>query len=281
MIVITGANGQLGRSVAAALAERVSPSEVTLATRDPGKIADLAAKGFKVAEADFDKPKTLERAFANADTVLVISGDAPNEIRIRQHRTAIDAAKRAGVGRLVYTSFTHASPESRFPFAWIHADSEAYLKASGLPYTILRNNLYAENVNLAAARATGKLAMPGIAGKVAYITRADIAAATAAVLIGNGHAGKSYELTGPEAPSLVEIAATLSEAWGKPVEAVELSADDFAKGLAAHGLPPFVVEAISGIRQAAAAGEYAAVSDDASRLAGRVIEPVSAWLKRA
>jgi NAD(P)H dehydrogenase (quinone) len=281
MIVITGASGQLGRAIAAALAERILPDSVRLATRDPGKIADLAAKGFETAEADFDRPETLADAFAGADTVLIISGDAPNDVRIRQHRAAIDAANAAGVGRVVYTSFINVSPASLFPFAAIHADSEAYLKASGLSFTILRNNQYAENINLSSAKATGKLASPGMKGKVAYITRADIAAATAAVLAGEGHAGKTYELTGPEALDLAEVAEVLGNTWGKPVEAVEISAEDFSGVLGSYGLPPFLVEALTGIHKATGAGEHSAVSDDAAKLAGRPIEPVSAWLKRA
>ncbi len=281
MIVMTGASGQLGRAIAAALAERISPDRVRLAARDPGKIADLATKGFKTTEADFDKPETLAKAFAGAETLLIISGDAPNEIRIRQHRAAIDAAKTAGVGRIVYTSVINASPESYFPFSAIHADSEAYIKASGLPYTILRNNMYAENINLTAARATGKLAMPNIDGKIAHITRPDLAAATAAVLTTDGHAGKTYDLTGPEALSTVEIADALSKRWDTPVEAVETSGEAYVGTLTSFGLPPFVVEALLGLRAAAGAGEYATVSDDAARLAGRPIEPVSAWLMRA
>ena len=281
MIVVTGSGGQLGRAIAAALAERVAPAQVTLASRDPGRIADLAARGFNTAAADFDRPETLEKAFRNADTLLVISGDTANEERIRQHRAAIDAARTARVGRIVYTSVINASPESLFPFAAIHADSEAYIKASGLPYTILRNNMYTENLPLTGARATGKLAMPGIAGKTAHITRADLAAATAAVLTTDGHAGRMYDLTGPEALSPIDVARILGKAWGTPVEAVETSGEVYSSALASFGLPPLLVEALLGARRAAEAGEYAVVSDHAAQLAGRAIEPVSAWLTRS
>ncbi len=281
MIVITGASGQLGRQVAHALAERISPTTVTLGARDPGKIADLAAKGFRTAAVDFDRPESLAAAFAGADTALIISGDAPNDIRIRQHRTAIDAAKTAGVGRVAYTSFTHATPASLFPFAAIHADSEAYLKASGLAYTILRNNQYAENLTLAAAKQTGLLALPGIAGRVAYISRADIAAATAAALIQPGHDGKTYELTGGEALDLVAVADLLAAQWRIPVRAQEISLPDYGQALSDRGLPPFVVEALVGLRRAVAADEYATVHGDAQRLAGRPPEAIRAYLMRA
>lgn len=282
MIVMTGANGQLGRAIANALAERVAPSTVALGTREPSKINDLAAKGFNTAAADFDDRDSLEAAFAGAETVLIVSGDTPNDIRIRQHRTAIDAAKTAGAGRVVYTSFTNPTPASLFPFASAHADTEAYLMASGLAYTILRNNQYAENANgaLAAAKAGGTLALPAPGAKVAHITRADIAAATAGAVTQAGHAGKVYELTGPEALSLIDIAHVLTEAWGKPITAEDIEPDAFGKMLAARGVPPFAVDAVVRLRQASAAGEYATVSDDARRLAARAIEPMSAYVRR-
>ena len=127
MIVVTGAAGKLGRLVADELAKRTNPGRVRLASRDPAKIADLAARGFNTMRADFDDPASLDAAFAGAETVLVVSGDAPNEVRIRQHRAAIDAASKAGVARIVYTSFTNPAAQSLFPFAWIHADTERYL----------------------------------------------------------------------------------------------------------------------------------------------------------
>jgi NAD(P)H dehydrogenase (quinone) len=280
MITVTGASGQLGRLVAQALAERVSPTTVRLATRHPGKTADLAARGSTTVPADFDKPESLEAAFAGSGTVLIISGDAPNDVRIRQHMAAIDAAKRAGVGRVVYTSFVNPTPNSLFTFAAIHADSEAHIIASGIPFTILRSNQYAENLPVAVAKATGKLALPGAAGKVAHIARADVAAAIAGALTEQGHVGKIYDLTGPEALDLFEIAAILADSWGTPVTAVDLASTEFAKALAERGMPSFAVEAIVSLRQAVAAGEYAAVTDHASRLAGRPVQPLSSYLRR-
>ena len=282
MLVITGANGKLGRLVADEAAKRIGASAVTLGSRDLAKIADLAAKGFKAVRADFDDPASLDAAFAAAKTVLIVSGDAPNDVRIRQHRAAIDAAKKAGVARIVYTSFANPTVQSLFPFAWIHADTESYLKASGVPFTILRDNQYAENLTNAIGGAkSGTLAMPGARGKVAYIARADVAAAIAGALTQDGHAGKTYELTGPEALDAFEIAAVLASALGKPVEAVDAAPAEFGKILAAHGLPPFVIDALLGLYAAAAAGEYATVSADAAKLAGRPIEPVSAFIRRA
>jgi len=282
MIVVTGANGKLGRLVAAELEKKVKSADVVLGSRDPQKLADLAGRGFKTVRADFDDAASLDTAFAGADTVLIISGDAPNDVRIRQHRTAVDAAKKVGVGRVVYTSFTNPSEKSLFPFAAIHADTEAYLKASGVPFTILRNNQYAENLTngLAHAKQTGTLAQPGATGKVAFIARADVAAAIAGALTQNGHAGKTYEITGPEAADLFQIAAALSAGLGKPVQAVDADPKDFEKLFASMGMPPFLIAALLGIFAAAAAGEMAAVSQDAARLAGRPIEKVTDFVTR-
>jgi len=223
----------------------------------------------------------LDAAFAGAKTVLIVSGDAPNDVRIRQHRAAIDAAKKAGIGRIVYTSFTNPTAQSLFPFAWIHADTESYLKASGVPFTILRDNQYAENLtNAIGAAKSGTLALPGARGKVAYIARADVAAAIAGALTQDGHAGKTYELSGPEALDAFDIAAIVSSTLGKPVQAVDADPAEFAQVFAAHGLPPFVIDALLGLYAAAAAGECAVVSTDAATLAGRPIEPVSAFIRR-
>lgn len=285
MIVMTGANGQLGRLIADGLLEKVGPSGFAVTTRDPAKAEGLAARGVKVLKGDFDDAAGLAEAFRGADTLLLISGEAPVETRIRQHRAAIDAAKAAGVGRVVYTSFAGAGGSDPLDFATIHGDTEAYLKASGLDWTILRNGQYAENLAgaIGGAKASGVLALPaGPAGaaRVAYITRADIAAATVGALTGSGHAGKTYDLTGPVGLSYDEIAARIGEKIGKPVTYVDADPAGYGKVLAGFGLPAFLIDALVRIHAAAAAGTMNTVSDAAAKLAGRPIEGIDAWLAR-
>ena len=166
-ILVTGATGQLGRLVVDSLRRRAPSAPLAVSVRDPGKASDLAAAGIDVRHGDFDTPDTLARAFADIDTLLIVSGDAPVEARIRQHRAAVDAARAAGVGRVVYTSFVDPRPDSPFPFAAIHADTESYLKASGLAYTVLRNGVYADNLLGFIGRAveSGTLAAPAGDGK--------------------------------------------------------------------------------------------------------------------
>lgn len=281
MIVITAASGRLGRATAQALEARgVAPSSVRLAARSPESLAALAAHGFEVVAADYERADTLEAAFQGADTVLLISSMGVDADRIRHHRHAIEAARRAGVRRIVYTSATHPTADSQFEWAGAHRQTEALLQASGLAWTILRDNAYAaNNAGLyAQARETGVLALPGVDAKVAYVTHEDVAAALAGALATPGHDGRIYEITGPEAVDGHRIAALLSEVYARPVTAVDLPLADFAQGLRAAGLPEFVVTGVTSFHAALAAGEYAQVSDDVARLSGRPAQPLRTYL---
>ena len=271
MITITGASGQLGQELTKALEQRVSPSSVRLGTRNLAKIATALASGFQTAVVDFDDVDGMKRGFDGSDVVFIICGDTPNEVRKLQHRRAIDAAKAANVGRVVYTSFVNPRKESLFPFAAVHEDSESYLKSSGMSYTLLRNNHYMENLSkaLEVARATGILSLPGAYGKVAYICRADVAAATANVLTSAGHDKISYELTGSAALDLFEVAKVATYAWETPIAVRDMDPDGYREVLAKRGLPPFAIDAQVGIRMAAGAGEYSVVTPHATVLAGR------------
>ena len=280
LIVATGADGRVGRLLSQELAQRTSPANVRLCTpRDPATLANERARGFQIARADYNESASLDAAFAGAGTVLITSSDGTNDVRIHQHRNAIDAAKRAGVERVVYMSFTNPSANSLCNLNHVHADSETYLLASGLTYTILRDNQFAENLELMLERSRGsnQLVLPGAHGKVAYITRDDAAAAIAGALTQSGHDNKTYELTGPEAVDLFDIAAALSIARGAMVTASDATAEEFGPVLAGFGLPPYIVEAMLSMYMAAAAGEYTLVSQDAAKLAGRPIESMRAY----
>ena len=283
MYFISGASGQLGQLVSQELSGKVNPKDVTLGSRKTDKLAGFAAKGFKTAPFNFDDAAGMEKALKGHDTLFLISGDGPTEPRIVQQLAAIAAAKAAGVKRIVYTSFVNPTSKSHFTFAKAHEATEAALKASGLAYTSLRNNLYAENISGAVdyARQAGTLALPGAVGKVAFITRADIAKAAAAALTEKVSGNKIYEITGPKAYDLQDIAALLAAKWNKPVTAAELPQEAFGGMLSGMGLPPFLVEALQGIRAAVGAGEFAAVSDDFEKLTGAKAESYESYLKRA
>lgn len=273
MIVVTGGNGQLGRAVVASLRKRVGPSGFAVSVRDAEKAADLAADGVTVrGGADFADTDAMARVFDGARTVLIISGNAPVEVRQQQQRNAIDGAKQAGVQRIVYTSVLDArSPNSPFSFTTVHRDTEAYLAESGISYTIARHTAYAE-LNLLFAKgalASGKLSMPTGDGRVAFATRTDLAGALSALVATDDHAKQVYALTGPAAYSYADVAKALSEAVGRTIPHDNCSPEAYAAGLSAAGLPPFLVDGMVGMADAVKQGLYAEVSDDIRLLTGK------------
>jgi NAD(P)H dehydrogenase (quinone) len=281
MIAITAANGRLGQAIMRATQNHIPAQQVRLTARTPEKLEDFLRQGFDVARADYDDPKGMEKAFSGIETLMLISGAGPNEIRIANHRAAIDAAKKAGVSRVIYTSFINPVPQSKFIWALPHVDTEAYLKASGLTYVILRDNQYAANVDslLSKAKESGIYAVPGADGKVAYITHQDISAAIVGVMTGKGHDNKIYELTGPEAFNAYDIAAVLSEALNRKITAVEAPFKDFEAYFRSIGMPDFVVEGMLSMYAASGAGEYSAVSNDVATLAGRPPQSLREYIK--
>jgi len=280
MIAITGGSGQLGQAVAAALSARVPPSGIRLGTRRPSELQAQVQRGVEVVYADFDEPTSLEQLFDRADTALLICGTASNEVRIRQHQNVISAAKWAGLSRLVYTSFVNPVPTSLFPYSEVHARTEVLLRASGLHYVLLRNNHYFENLRFAlgAAYETGMLALPGAAGKVAYISRQDLGEATAAILADTSVKDVELELTGSQAVTLYEVAEEASKVWGRKIQAYEMPPDEYRLILQARGLPDYAVEAQIGIRLAAGAGEHARVTQDAEQLIKRPLKNIQDYL---
>lgn len=282
MIVITAASGRLGRAVAAELERRGKSRECRLAARSPDSLADLEARGFETVYADYDDPASMAAAFADADALLLISGTAESEARIRQHRAAIDAAKAAGVRRIVYTSYANPTPSSLFPYAAIHGDTERYLRESGVPYTVLRNHPYAANLDepCIESKQSGVLASPGADRKVAYVTHEDAAAAAVGALLDEAHAGKTYEITGPEALSFYDIAAELAALRGRPIDVVKSPLLERRAYYQSQDLPPFVVEALVGAEAATAAGEYERASKDTELLAGRPPQSARDYIKQ-
>jgi NAD(P)H dehydrogenase (quinone) len=279
-IVITGASGQLGRRVVEEALERVAPSELILVTRTPDALAEYAARGADVRAGDFDDPASLAAAFAGGERLLLISTDALGE-RIPQHHAAIDAAVDAGVRFVAYTSIVGPEPDNPAAVVPEHRATEEKLRASGLEWAFLRHSIYSdlEAGNQAAALTTGQLVTNGGAGAVAYVARDDCAAAAAAVLTGDDHAGTVYEITGPERLDAEARAAIFSELGGTPVEVVHVDDDAYAAGLAeAAGLPLADAELYASFGRATREGWLDALSDDFQRLTGRAPRPLAAVL---
>ncbi|UJW31885.1 SDR family oxidoreductase [Saccharothrix sp. AJ9571] len=270
-IVVTGANGQLGRLVVEHLLKRVDKSEVAVSVREPAKAQDL---GVDVRHGDFDRPETLDAAFAGADKLLLISTGDASDHRVTQHRNAIDAAKRAGVRHLVYTSLTKADTSGML-LARTHAPTEELVKASGLTYTILRNNWYLENDlgTIAAALATGTVASSAGDGRTAPVTRSEYAEAAAAVLAGDGHENAVYELGAPVSYSAADWAAALSEATGREITFTAITAEQAVEQFTAAGLPEPLIEVLVDSGRAIAGGDLDLPSPELTKLIGR--EPVT------
>lgn len=233
-IAVTGATGQLGRLIVHRLRERLPASDIVALARTPANAADL---GVSVRQADYALPATLEAALAGIDTLMMVSGSEVGQ-RVPQHRNLIDAASKAGVRRVVYTSLLHAD-RSTLGLAPEHVETEAMLARSGLAVSVLRNGWYTENYTASArdAVARGMLAGSAGQGRIASATRADYADAAVAVLLGQGHDGQVYELAGDTAYTLAELAAEISRQSGKDIPYVDLAPADYTAALLAAGVP--------------------------------------------
>ncbi|MEN2737131.1 SDR family oxidoreductase [Microbacterium sp. X-17] len=278
-IVVTGATGHLGRLTVDALLERGVPAaDIRALGRSAERLAPLAARGVQTAVIDFEKAETLDAAFAGADALLLVSGSEVGQ-RIPQHRNAIDAAVRAGVGRLVYTSAPHAD-DTDLVLAPEHAETEKLLAASGLPVTVLRNNWYTENYTgqLDVAAATGELVGSAATGRVASASRKDYAEAAAVVLTTDGHDGAVYELAGDVAWTFDDLAAAIGELLGRPVAYRSVTPDEHGAALREAGLDEgtagFVVALDGNIRDGALADAPGTLSE----LIGRPTTPLAAGL---
>lgn len=282
-LLVTGASGQLGRLVLDDLlaSGKVAPAGIVATTRDPAKLADYAARGVTVRAADFDDPASLDAAFAGAGKVLIISTDALMEPgkRLVQHKAAVAAAKKAGVKHILYTSMPQPE-DSLVTFAPDHLGTEEAIKATGIPYTFLRNGWYAENLfqSLPHALATGAWYTSTGTGRIAHITRADTAAALAGALLKAGNESRTYTLTGTRSHTAEEIAALVSAATGKPLKVVQVSDAQLAEGLKAAGLPEGFIPTVVSFDANTREGKIAAVTLDAETLSGRKTTPLEDFI---
>ena len=268
MYVITGATGQLGRIIIDKLLETEAPGRIIAAVRNPAKAADLARRGVQVREADYNRPETLEAAFVAADRLLLISSSDVDG-RLPQHRAVIEAARRAGVALIAYTSMLCADT-SPAKLAREHRETEQLLFASNVPSVVLRNGWYTENHLLALRPALQAGAFIGAArdGRFSSATRADYAEAAAAALR-DGTPGRIYELAGDTAFSLAELAAEVSRQSGREVGYQDLGEEGYERALVQAGLPPQMAEYLADADARAASGALFDDGQALSRMIGR------------
>jgi len=238
MIVVTGATGNLGRLVVQHLLERASAAQIAVAVRDPGRAADLAARGIEVRHGDYDRPETLRAAFEGADRVLFVSSPI-SENRVAQHRGVVAAARDAGVGGIAYTSGLGADVVDEGVLGEHHATEQAVLE-SGLPCTFLRHPIYSDfffHPGLAGAVEAGEITGSTGGRGLNTATRADLAEAAATVLTGDEHLGRAYDFTGPMW-TFPQLAGVLSDLSGRTVVYRDVDEDDGIVGML--GLSPII-----------------------------------------
>jgi NAD(P)H dehydrogenase (quinone) len=280
-LLVTGASGNLGKAVVAEL-RRLGAKKVIAATRTPGKQQELASLGVEEREADFDRPETLQTAFRGVERLLLVSTDSLHapDVRIKQHRAAIQAAVGAGVEHVVYTSLPNAHPTEGPSIPDDHFWTEVALFESGLNWTILRNNLYAEVILRFSqfALKTGKLVSATQSQGRSYVSREDCARTAAAALL-NATGKAIYDVTGPASITHDEIASILARLSGKSIQHVNVKPDEVEKGLVAAGIPQFAARSVRELDEETSRGYHAIVTPTVTNFTGRVPMSVEDFLQ--
>lgn len=271
-IAITGATGQLGRIVVEKLKQKIDASNIVALARSLDKAASL---GVAAREADYENVQSLESALAGVETVLLISSSEIGK-RAAQHKNVIDAAKKAGVKSIVYTSLLHADT-SPLSLAAEHVETEELLRNSGIPHVILRNGWYSENYtgSLGGAVQAGALVGSAGNGKISSATREDFADAAVAVLTNSGHEGKVYELAGDSSYTLTDLAAEVSKQIGKDIPYNDLPEAEYAAILTKVGLPEGFAAALASFDVGASKGALFEEGQQLSKLIGRPTTPLA------
>lgn len=270
MILITGATGKLGRTVVEHLATKTGPDRVAALVRDEDKAADFEEKGVKLYVGSYDDRASLDRTMQGVEKVLLISGTEKD--RVQQHRNVVDAAKRAGVQLLAYTSRVVKDQDVSNPLMAVHFETEDYIKSSGLEYALLWNALYMDVIPLYVGGEkvfeTG-IHLPAGDGKVSFALRSELGEATANLLAEEGPKSQVYELTAGEAWSYYDVADALAALSGREVEYAPIEQPEFEARMRERGVPEPVIQISQYFHGEVRKGLLAEVSPEMERLLGR------------
>lgn len=282
MILVTGATGQMGKAAIDLLLKKIPADQIIGLIRDPKKAEDLIQKGIEVRKGDYFDYSSLLSAFKGVDKLFLISSGEIQD-RSKQHINAINAAKEAGVKHIVYTSFQRKSETDSAiqVVAQSHIDTENYLKASGIKYTILKNTLYADILPMffgSNVIDTG-IFLPAGAGKAAFATRMDLTEAAVNVLLGEGHENNEYELSSDTSYSFSDIADILSRLSGKQVVYTDAPVEVYIDAVTKAGVPMEYAQFFAGFSTAIKAGEFDHVSPTMEKLLGRKPVSMTEYLK--
>ena len=246
--IVTGASGTFGKQVTQLLLEKLPASDLILVTRNPAALSEFVSRGVQVRSGDFDKPERLVKAFAGGEKMLLISTLAVGLRRRAQHQAAVEAAMKAGVKHIVYTSSVGIHPQSPSFAVGDHYFTEELLRKSGAHFTFLRDAQYAEVIVMMIAPMavqTGKWIMSSAEGCMAFVSKKDCVASAAAVLTSDGHEDAAYEITGPELYTFRDAARIAAEVSGRPIEYVTVSEEDRLAMFDAAGFPRVYVEGMT------------------------------------
>lgn len=285
MILVTGATGHLGKAVINFLLQKgIRANNIIALVRDEAKAADLEEKGVILRKGDYHDYASLAQAFKGVEKLLLVSSGDFND-RSQQHINAVNAAKEAGVKHILYTSFHGREDKpSSIPFVvQSHLDTEAAIKKSGIPYTILRNSIYADMLPMflgPKVTETGVF-IPAGNGKIPFASRLDMAEAAAVVLSTSGHENKIYPIASSTAYSFADIATTLSELAGKTIPYIDADPLQYKEALAQAGVPQEYIGFMGGFAEAFKQDEFNAASNDLETLLGRKPSSLKEFLKTA
>lgn len=279
-MLVTGATGKLGTKVVETLLKTVPANQLAVSVRNPQKAEGLRTRGVDVRQGDFDRPETLDVAFAGIDRILIISADGDNETRIRQHTNAVEAAARAEVGFIAYTSLANAMDSKMF-LATPHQATETAILKTGIPYSFLRNNWYLENEipSIQGVLAGAPWVTSAVSGKVGWALQQEYAEAAAAVLTGSGHENTTYELSG-KLLTQGEFASALGSVLGREVPVQQVDDATYADIMKGAGVPEFIIPFLIGIQQGIREGTLEIESNDFEKLLGRPVTPINEALRQ-
>lgn len=284
-VLITGATGQLGGAVIDELIAKKGPAGISALVRDLSKAGKLKEKGLDLIQGDYNDYNSLVSAFKSIDKLYFVSGsDVLN--RSKQHENVVRAARAANVGHIIYTSFQRKTDDSSSPIAFVasaHILAEKLIKESALPYTILKHALYADIVPSFMGDnviKTGAIYLPAGSGKAAFTSRTDMAHAGAAVISGNGHENKTYEISVNKSYSFSDVAAILTGLSGKQISYTAPDAYTFSKAMSQAGVPEAGIQVMVSFCKAIARGEFDFPDSTLEKLIGRKPESLSDFLKK-
>ncbi len=282
-INIMAAGGRLGRKVVQALLDcGVDPGDLIASVRTPAKVFDFARIGVDVRRTDYDDLQSLKYSYRNSDVVIVITTLAHIEQRKQQFDNVMEAACQCRVKRVLLASFAAAGPDSLFALAPFYQYAEKKLQESDLAWTILRDGMYFDPVAewIPDLIKMGRLPYPVKMGRVAYITRDDIARALAYASLSSRHVGQVYDLTGSEALGMDQVADAVSRVSGKAVVFDSINEEAFAEICRADQIPEEMIVTLTSMYRAVDNGEFETVTDHVEKITGKPPERIEAYLQR-